>query len=151
LGCIWEWKRQIFITQNVGLEAQFRDTSLPSVRERIQRSLDNEGHYPSAGSAEEYGFHAERVSVSYSSASAPFRTTTDFSSSAPSARITSLFHVHRAERADGLVGALGAVVRIPLDDPMHAEVVAVPTRGVERWRNGCRRCSALRRDAPSAS
>src|SRR5580704_1316041 len=46
---------------------------------------------------------------------------------------TGVFHVHRAERADGLVGALGAVVRSPLDDPMQAEIVAVPTRGVERW------------------
>ena len=44
-----------------------------------------------------------------------------------------MFHIHRAERADGLVDALGAVVSSPLDDPMQAEVVAVPTRGVERW------------------
>src|SRR5207248_4548970 len=59
-SCIWEWKRQIFITKNVGLEAQFRDTSLPSVRERIQRWLDREGHYPPAGSADEYGFYVEQ-------------------------------------------------------------------------------------------
>ena len=44
-----------------------------------------------------------------------------------------MFHIHRAERADGLVDALGGVVGSPLDDPMQAEVVAVPTRGVERW------------------
>ena len=44
-----------------------------------------------------------------------------------------MFHIHRAERADGLVDALGAVVRLPLDDALQAEVVAVPTRGVERW------------------
>ena len=44
-----------------------------------------------------------------------------------------MFYIHRAERADGLVSALGAVVRSPLGDPMQAEVVAVPTRGVERW------------------
>jgi exodeoxyribonuclease V gamma subunit len=44
-----------------------------------------------------------------------------------------MFHVQRAERADGLVAALGAVVSSPLDDPLQAEVVAVPTRGVERW------------------
>jgi exodeoxyribonuclease V gamma subunit len=44
-----------------------------------------------------------------------------------------VFYIHRAERADGLVSVLGAVVRSPLDDPMQAEVVAVPTRGVERW------------------
>jgi len=44
-----------------------------------------------------------------------------------------MLHLHRAERADALVAALGAVVVDPLDDPMAAEVVAVPTRGVERW------------------
>jgi exodeoxyribonuclease V gamma subunit len=44
-----------------------------------------------------------------------------------------VLHIHRAERADGLVDTLGAVVRVPLEDPLQAEVVAVPTRGVERW------------------
>ncbi|MEW6477007.1 MAG: exodeoxyribonuclease V subunit gamma [Actinomycetota bacterium] len=44
-----------------------------------------------------------------------------------------MLHIHRAERADALVAALGRVVVEPLDDPMAAEVVAVPTRGVERW------------------
>ncbi|MDQ1492582.1 MAG: exodeoxyribonuclease gamma subunit, partial [Actinomycetota bacterium] len=44
-----------------------------------------------------------------------------------------MLHIHRAERADALVAALGAVVVDPLDDAMAAEVVAVPTRGVERW------------------
>ena len=44
-----------------------------------------------------------------------------------------MLHLHRAERADALVVALGGVVVDPLDDPMAAEVVAVPTRGVERW------------------
>ncbi|HEV7864081.1 MAG TPA: exodeoxyribonuclease V subunit gamma, partial [Acidimicrobiia bacterium] len=44
-----------------------------------------------------------------------------------------MLHIHRAERADALVAALGGVVVEALDDPMAAEVVAVPTRGVERW------------------
>src|SRR5438309_3370742 len=44
-----------------------------------------------------------------------------------------MLHIHRAERADALVAALGAVVVEPLDDAMAAEVVAVPTRGIERW------------------
>ena len=44
-----------------------------------------------------------------------------------------MLHLHRAERADALVAALGAVVAEPLDDAMAAEVVSVPTRGVERW------------------
>src|ERR1700680_2483139 len=44
-----------------------------------------------------------------------------------------MLHIHRAERADRLVDALASVVQQPLDDPFTAEVVAVPTRGVERW------------------
>jgi exodeoxyribonuclease V gamma subunit len=41
--------------------------------------------------------------------------------------------VHRSERADYLVEALGDLLLDALDDPMTAEIVAVPTRGVERW------------------
>ncbi len=41
--------------------------------------------------------------------------------------------VHRAERADGLADALAALCADPLDDPFASEVIAVPTRGMERW------------------
>src|SRR5882757_7278104 len=44
-----------------------------------------------------------------------------------------LLHLHRSERADHLVAALGDLLLNPLGDPMAQEVVAVPTRGVERW------------------
>ena len=44
-----------------------------------------------------------------------------------------MLHIHRAERADGLVDALRALLADPLADPFAAEVVAVPTRGMERW------------------
>ena len=44
-----------------------------------------------------------------------------------------MLHVHRAERADGLVGALAALLSEPLGDPFAPEVIAVPTRGMERW------------------
>jgi len=44
-----------------------------------------------------------------------------------------MLHLHRAERADVLVEALGDVLRVPLPDPLQPEVVSVPTRGVERW------------------
>ena len=44
-----------------------------------------------------------------------------------------MLHLHRSERADGLVAMLAELVVDPLDDPMEPEVVAVPTRGVERW------------------
>src|SRR5918997_1027193 len=44
-----------------------------------------------------------------------------------------MLHVHRAERADGLVEALRAQLAEPPPDPFAREVVAVPTRGMERW------------------
>lgn len=42
-------------------------------------------------------------------------------------------HVHRAERADTLAAALAELLATAPDDPFAVEVVAVPTRGVERW------------------
>lgn len=58
--CIWEWKRSIFLTNNPGLEDQFSELSLPSVRGRIQRWLNDKGCYPCEDSAEEYSFYIER-------------------------------------------------------------------------------------------
>jgi len=44
-----------------------------------------------------------------------------------------VLRVHRAERADGLVAALGALLAVPQGDPFAPELIAVPTRGMERW------------------
>ncbi len=44
-----------------------------------------------------------------------------------------MLSVHRSERADRLVESLGDLLLEPLADPMAVEVVAVPSRGVERW------------------
>src|SRR3954454_10850524 len=44
-----------------------------------------------------------------------------------------MLHVHRATRTDALVDALRELLSIPLADPFAAEVVAVPSKGVERW------------------
>ncbi|MFT4166680.1 MAG: exodeoxyribonuclease V subunit gamma [Microlunatus sp.] len=41
--------------------------------------------------------------------------------------------LHRAERSDRLVAGLADLLVDPLPDPFASEVVAVPTRGVERW------------------
>jgi hypothetical protein len=57
--CIWEWKREIFLTNNPGLEDQFSELSLSGVQERIQRWLDLNG-YPRRDAPEEYGFYIER-------------------------------------------------------------------------------------------
>ena len=56
-ACIWEWKRSVFLTNNPGLEGQFAELSLPSVKRRIQKWLDDQGTYPEEGSAAEYGFY----------------------------------------------------------------------------------------------
>ncbi len=44
-----------------------------------------------------------------------------------------MLHIHRAERADRLADGLAETLLEPLDDPFAPEVVAVPTRGIERW------------------
>ena len=44
-----------------------------------------------------------------------------------------VLHIHRAARADALADALAELLSEPLGDPFAAEVVAVPTRGMERW------------------
>jgi exodeoxyribonuclease V gamma subunit len=44
-----------------------------------------------------------------------------------------VLHVHRSERADALVEPLAALLATPPDDAFAPDVVAVPTRGVERW------------------
>ncbi len=41
--------------------------------------------------------------------------------------------MHRAERADTLAHALADLLAVPPPDPFATDVVAVPTRGVERW------------------
>lgn len=57
--CIWEWKRSIFLTNNPGLERQFDELSLPSVRQRIQRWLDAQRRFPKEGDLDEYSVFIE--------------------------------------------------------------------------------------------
>ena len=58
--CIWEWKRSIFLTNNPGLEDQFAELSLPSVRRRIQQWLDGQGRFPPEGAPKEYGYYIQQ-------------------------------------------------------------------------------------------
>jgi exodeoxyribonuclease V gamma subunit len=44
-----------------------------------------------------------------------------------------VLHIHRSMRADSLVGVFAALLAAPAEDPFAPEVVAVPSRGVERW------------------
>ncbi len=44
-----------------------------------------------------------------------------------------MLHIHRAVRADALADGLAELLSDPPPDPLAPEVVAVPTRGMERW------------------
>jgi exodeoxyribonuclease V gamma subunit len=44
-----------------------------------------------------------------------------------------MLHIHRADRADRLADGLAETLLAPLPDPFEPDVVAVPTRGIERW------------------
>nr|MBA2348367.1 exodeoxyribonuclease V subunit gamma [Solirubrobacterales bacterium] len=44
-----------------------------------------------------------------------------------------VLNVHRADRADALVAALGGLLVVGPADPFAIELIAVPTRGMERW------------------
>ena len=57
--CIWEWKRDIFLTNHPGLEKQFSELSLASTRKRIQSWLDSQGRFPHDGSSDEYSSYIQ--------------------------------------------------------------------------------------------
>lgn len=60
--CIWEWKRDIFLSANKEIPpALLNDVSLPNVRQRIQTWLDHQRRFPELGSPEEYGFYIEHA------------------------------------------------------------------------------------------
>ncbi len=44
-----------------------------------------------------------------------------------------MLHIHRATRSDLLVERLATVLATPLADPFDADLVAVHSRGIERW------------------
>lgn len=57
--CIWEWKQDIFATNNPTLREIVGEISLPASKRRIQNWLDGRGGYPALGADAEYSFYAE--------------------------------------------------------------------------------------------
>lgn len=57
--CIWEWKQDIFVTNNPTLRESVGELSLPGTKIRIQHWLDQRGGYPVLDSPEEYSFYAK--------------------------------------------------------------------------------------------
>jgi hypothetical protein len=56
--CIWEWKQDIFATNNPTLREVVGEISLSAARKRIQDWLDARGGFPALGAADEYSFYA---------------------------------------------------------------------------------------------
>lgn len=59
--CIWEWKRNIFITKNPNLTKQYASFKSETVQRSLQKWLDTEGVYPVENSLEEYAYFAEKA------------------------------------------------------------------------------------------
>lgn len=59
--CIWEWKKDIYLSKNVNASDFFKNYKETAVRESIQKWLDNQGEYPKLNSDEEYSFFAEKA------------------------------------------------------------------------------------------
>src|SRR6266850_1283674 len=56
--CIWEWKRDIFVTNNPTLRESVGELSLPGTRARIQAWLDAQRRFPAENEENEYSFYA---------------------------------------------------------------------------------------------
>lgn len=59
--CIWDWKREIFLSQNPALVESYNNTKVDTVRNVIQNWLDSQKVYPVIGSADEYSFYVEKA------------------------------------------------------------------------------------------
>ena len=59
--CIWDWKRDILITKNPNTSDLYKNLKEDSVKQAIQRWLDNEGIYPKLNDPNEYSFYAEKA------------------------------------------------------------------------------------------
>jgi len=59
--CIWDWKHEIFTSQNPTSAYFFKNVKLDNVRIAIQNWLDSQRIYPAANSDDEYSFFAEKA------------------------------------------------------------------------------------------
>jgi hypothetical protein len=57
--CIWEWKQDIFATNNPALRESVGELSLPGTKRRIQEWLDRRGGFPPNADTSEYAVYAQ--------------------------------------------------------------------------------------------
>lgn len=58
--CIWEWKKDIYVSKNPHARDWIENYKMQQVRETIQKWLDSEGYYPPMGDETEYSFYVEK-------------------------------------------------------------------------------------------
>jgi len=59
--CVWEWKKDIYTSQNPDALPKFKQYRVEATQYAIQKWLDNQGIYPILGCPEEYSFYAEKA------------------------------------------------------------------------------------------
>jgi len=59
--CIWDWKKEIFLSQNSGAIGTYNNSKSDNVRRVIQNWLNAQNIYPEENSEEEYSFFAEKA------------------------------------------------------------------------------------------
>lgn len=59
--CIWDWKREIYLSKNPGSIGNVDNSKSEAVRRKIQRWIDAQNIYPAENSAEEYSYFAEKA------------------------------------------------------------------------------------------
>lgn len=59
--CIWDWKKEIFLSQNPAMVGMYNNIKVESVRRNIQKWIDIRKAYPRMNSIEEYSFFAEKA------------------------------------------------------------------------------------------
>ena len=59
--CIWEWKKDIYLSKNINASDFYKNYKEEPVRRSIQKWLDSEGGYPELDSDDEYSFYAEKA------------------------------------------------------------------------------------------
>lgn len=59
--CIWDWKHEIFLSQNTSLGKFFKNIRVEQVQTAVQNWLDAQKTYPTLNSDEEYSYYAEKA------------------------------------------------------------------------------------------
>ena len=59
--CIWEWKKDIYLSKNINASDYYKNYKDDSVRKSIQKWLDSQGEYPELDSNKEYSFFVEKA------------------------------------------------------------------------------------------